>query len=271
MFVSQVPAEMQVFIHTTHRVRCRSITANGNVHVLLRQLSSALRDMEMESDEIVNKLTSTSKAGKRSPVATDPYFSNICGKLCHRPHAQLIREGVKPLIVHVKNGFGNFMSLYSRHANLVIYNNLCCTLFRGGRNTAEIRTVIEHTLCMEYVTDATMHMFVVSATLGCNIAMTCSFLQKMFENDNRWVCSGDSLSEADSCKHIKLKNIDPAWVAGLCPAEICTVKQMLITISIGGNINIFITPQKPVDFVVGVEQHLLPLCKFVYEFIKRAV
>lgn len=258
----------KVYLHTTHRVRCRYIEGSRDQYDMLRRLSGIVRELKMLPLETLVKITSVKAKAHQQPK-TDAHFSNICGKILHRPDINLVREGIRPLLVPVKNGFGSFMALYSRHVNLIIYHNQCCTLFRGGRNTAHIKNVIDHTLNSDFIMDTSMHMFVVSAGMGNSIAMKCTFIDSIFENDSRWTVSQDKAAECESSKNFKMTAFDKQWLETVCEHEVIPLKSVLITISIGGNVNFFISPQESVKFEVGIENYILPFCKFFMSLLQE--
>ena len=256
---------LKIFIHSTHRIRCRYISLGMPTHIL-SQVSMVLKELKMLDGEHITEIISVYSKTKRNK-SIEPHFSNMCGKIMHHPHPNLVREGVRPLFQRIQNGFGRFDALYSRYCNLIMYDNRECTLFRGGRDTAEIDLVIRHSICDSCILSNTMHMMVASSGSGRSISMRCNYMLAMLTSDTRWKANAQECVENESCRNFRLHNFDSAWLETLCPGDICRPKTILLSVSIAGNINLFITPEQPVVFEVGVEAKILPIVSFFCAFI----
>lgn len=110
-------------------------------------------------------------------------------------------------------------------------------------------------------------MLVVSAGLGKPVNMKCNFLQDRLCSDSRWTGEVQELLENEISINIKLHGFDMDWFKTVCPSEVCVPKHMLMCISIGGNVNMFVTPEKAIEFEVGVEHRILPIAEFFYDLL----
>jgi hypothetical protein len=197
------------------------------------------------------------------------YFSNICGVVSHRPSEHLVRAAVRPYLTHQNNAFGPSMELYSVACNLVIYQNKSSTLFRGGRDTAAISATLQHALDSTFIMAIRMHMLVASGNTGRAVCMQSPHIPRLFALDARWQAVYEPRPENSSCMQLKLHGFDAAWLHSVVPAHVCGVKTLLLILCISGNVNMFLTPDRPVTFAIGVEGQIQPLYEFFLDYIRQ--
>lgn len=259
-------ASDRCIIRLTDRVLVRLVDAQQGLEQLLGTVSGILHNLPMPSarDPVcININTGATKVYRRM------YFSNICWIVQHRPSEHLVRAAVRPYLTQHHNAFGPSLELYSASCNLVIYQNRCSTLFRGGRETAAIQTILQHALHEDFIMRISMHMFVANGNIGHSISMQSSHVIDQFRADRQWVAQHEPRAENNSCMQIKLHSFDTEWMAGILDPGTCTVKSLLIIICISGNVNMFLTPDKPVVFLLGVENHICPFYEFFLQYLVR--
>jgi|TARA_B110000046_G_scaffold157128_1_gene168291 hypothetical protein len=269
--LEQAPAVAQtrravhkVFVRLPDRVLCRVFEKRLSLVELLAALSTELHDMPAP---VVSITVNT--VDMKMPEYRPVYFSNICGVVSHRPSEHLVRAAVRPYLNHLNNAFGPSMELYSVACNLVIYQNKSSTLFRGGRDTVAIHNTLEHALDSTFIMAIRMHMFVASGSTGRAVCMQSPHIPRQFQNDARWQAVYEPRPENSSCIQIKLSGFDAAWLHSTVPAHVCGVKTLLLILCISGNVNMFLTPAKPVPFAIGVEREIQPLYEFFLDYIRQ--
>jgi hypothetical protein len=256
----------KVFLRMADRVVCRVFDARLSTVQLLGGLSDALHALETASAEPVLGV-SVNTGLLKMPVYKAVYFSNICGVVSHRPSEHLVRAAVRPYLSKQMNTFGPSMELYSAACNLVVYQNKSSTLFRGGRDTAAIHTTIQHALDETYIMHITMHMLVASGNVGHAVSMQSPHIARRLCADPRWTARLEARLENNSCVQVKLSGFDVAWMHSMIPHEVCTVRSLLLIICISGNVNMFLTPDSPVAFAVGVEHTIRPFYEFFLDYL----
>jgi len=256
-------ATRKAYVRLPDRVLCRVFAERLSLVDLLAALSSEIH--EMAAPICINFNMVLMKPPEYRPV----YYSNICGVVSHRPSEHLVRAAVRPYLHPQKNAFGPSMELYSAACNLVIYHKKSSTLFRGGRDTAAINTVLEHAFDFSFIMSIRMHMLVASGNTGRAVCMQSQYLSQMFETDARWRAVVEQRPENSSCIQIKLTAFDADWLHSLVPTHVCSVKTLLLILCISGNVNMFLTPEKPVSFVIGVEREIQPLYEFFLDYIRQ--
>lgn len=256
----------KVFLRLSDRTLVRLVEAQSNSVDLLRQVSRVLDDLPMPSARnplLLNIDTTHTKVSVYKPM----YFSNICGVVQHRPSEHLVRAGIRPYLTHFNNAFGPSMELYSADCNLVIYQNRSSTLFRGGRDTAAIQNIFMHALDESLVMRVSMHMLVASGNIGHGVCMHSAHIIHALQTDKRWVARHEPRPDTSSCLQIRLHSFDESWMGHMIPPHICAVKSLLMVICISGNVNMFLTPKQPVDFVVGVEHQIRVFYDFFLDYL----
>lgn len=256
----------KVFIRLTDRTLVRLVDAQATTVDLLRQVSRVLDDLPMPSARnplLLNIDSTNTKVSAYKPM----YFSNICGVVQHLPSKHLVRAAIRPYLTHYNNAFGPSMELYSADCNLVIYQKRSSTLFRGGRDTAAISNIFHHALDDTFIVRVSMHMLVASGNIGHGVCMNSTYIIQSLQMDKRWVAIHEPRPESSSCIQIRLHSFDDAWMRHIIPAHICTVKSLLMVICISGNVNMFLTPKQPVDFVVGVEHQIRVFYDFFLDYL----
>jgi len=258
----------KVFLRMADRVVCRVFDAQLSTVQLLRGISDALHALEAATAAPLLGV-SVNTVLMKMPVYKAIYFSNLCGVVSHRPSEHLVRAAVRPYLSRQVNTFGPSMELYSAACNLVVYPNRTSTLFRGGRDTAAIHATIQHALEDSFIMQITMHMLVASGNIGHAVSMQSPHVTERLCADPRWTARLESRLENNSCMQVKLSGFDAAWMHSMIPREVCTVRSLLLIICISGNVNMFLTPDAPVAFAVGVEHTIRPFYEFFLEYLVR--
>lgn len=199
---------------------------------------------------------------ERSPIK----FSNICGKIDHVSRRNLYYPAVTPLLVNVKNGFGNFRGLYSKHCNLLTCTSQSSTLFRGGRCSRAIEKVVSHAILPESIANMTVHMLVAIARLGRGVCVNANYLDHQLARDERWTCvSMPQHEDMTYVKGFKLKNFKEKFIQEF---KIASPQSVVINVSKHGSVNFFMTLQSDVTFRSGVEHTFIPFLQMLLDVVE---
>lgn len=260
-------ALLKVFLKSTCSTRCRFIDGGLDSCGTLLALSAITDGLALGAEEQLLEVTMV-ECVAAEPVRVALYYSNICGVITHSPAPTLIHPAVRPLMITTHNAFGAASELYSKNCNLVVYNNNCSTLFRGCRCTAAIFRTIQHAINEGCITKMTVHMLVASAGTGRAVCMQSTHVVAAFQRDPRWTAQQDEVFKTSNSINIRLQDFDAAWLESVIAPNIIVPKSLLIIISIGGNVNMFLTPKREVAIKVGVENSIKPIYDFFYRYIE---
>ena len=228
--------------------------------------------------ELVEECTRRFSAPVKSVVVRDKpggviarkpiHFTNICGKIDHVPHRPIYQPGVRPLLKSVKNAFGNFRGVYSRHCNLLTSTSKSSTLFRGGNCSKAIELVVGHAIDPDNINAMTVHMLVANARLGYGTRVDSRYVDACMINDNRWSCESMTQHEDMSyVKGLKLTNFDSDYVRSVgIPAP----QSVVVNVSKHGSVNFFMTLASNVNFRRKIENDYIPFLESLMECIRDA-
>ena len=221
---------------------------------------------------IASLSVSTVPPHKSSVLKPHPFkFTNICGKIKHTYSAQFHQPGVKPMVVRVQNGFGRFECLYSVHTNLLTGQNRNNTLFRGGRNSKAIISVIEHAFCEDSIGDIHVHMMVANIRMSHPVTVKCTFVDKMLTLAPQWKCLCVCMTEDQAyMKSFKIAKIKTTWQATMIKSELVD-KDLAILVNVcrSGSINLFMSIGAFVPLTPDIEHEYTPILMFVVDLIHK--
>ena len=209
---------------------------------------------------------------KYSVLKPHPFkFTNICGKIKHTYSAQFHQPGVQPMVVRVQNGFGRFECLYSVHTNLLTGQNRNNTLFRGGRSSKEILSVIEHAFCEEGIGDIHVHMMVANIRMTHPVTVNCSFVDKMLALAPQWQCRSVCMTEDQAyMKSFKITKIKTAWQETLIKSELVDQDlAILVNVCRSGSINLFMSIGAFVPLTPDIEHEYTPILTAVIDLVHK--
>lgn len=256
----------EVIIHLRNKIVIKRGLDTPTPLSNLSYLQALICDCEQRFESVVEHVVVREK-----PAAVQPpsplRFTNMCGKMDHVTHRPVFQPGVLPLTRPVKNAFGKFHGLYSKHCNLLTCTSKSSTLFRGGCSSKNIQTVLDHALNPDNICRITMHMLVATARLGHGICVDSSYLEQHVGSDPRWKCQVSIQHEDMSyVKSLRLSDFDKTWTDSLAvPAP----QSLVVNISMHGSINFFTTMGGGVGFEEGVEHRFEPFLAEVLGVIER--
>lgn len=233
------------------------------VFATLEALSTLIAHCKTHFGPVTQVIVRDRPAGvlDRHPVR----FTNICGKIDHVSHHRIYQPGVQPLVRPIKNAFGKFHGVYSKHCNLLTCTSKTSTLFRGGRNSRQIFRVIQHAIQPQNLCKMTVHMFVATARLGYGIVVASRYLNHYVAQDPRWTCTTMPYHEEMSyVNSMKLTDFDPVWIKSL---GLSAPQSVVVNVSKNGSVNFFMTMGAGVRFTQGVEVKFRPLFVQILEVV----
>lgn len=193
-------------------------------------------------------------------------FVNICGKIDHLHHHRIYQPGVTPLLVPVKNSFGNFRGLYSEQCNLLTCTSKSSTLFRGARSAARVLKVVKHAINPDNISAMTVHMLVANGRLGHGVCINSYYLEHHMGRDPRWRC--ESLPANEDMSYVKSMRLSDFATEFLQSLHVPVPRAVLINISKHGSVNFFMTMQENVPFNAQVEAQFRPLFVSMLEALR---
>jgi len=261
-------------MHTINNAQLSRFIRVDSSRTVLDQLPKMIQHVEacFESTVAFVKLAKVAPQKQRNCFRSHGFrFTNICGKIHHLYSSQFFAPGVKPLVVRVVNGFGHFECLYSVHTNLLTAQNRNNTLFRGGRNCADINRVIDHAFCAEAINKVNVHMMVANVRLPHPINICCLAVDRALAGHPALTCVSMCMTEEQSyMKSIKITRVLPVFQdLYLSPALVDENMSMLINLSRSGSINIFLTVTKDVQLRDGLEHEYTPLLTEILRIVDK--
>lgn len=234
---------------------------------LLSHVSKTIRDFEGTTELVIT--TGPTHHYEPKPVT----FTNVCGKITHRKDPYVVRDALRPLLCHVTNSFGTFKALYSPLCNLTVCHVGNCTLFRGARSCADVRTIVSHALRSECLIESFMHMVVASSRVGRPIFSSNTRLRDVLCTDPRW--SGRVRAEPEDKQYqccFELSRFDSVWCSAMLEGRADAPLKVLLNINRKGSVNYFLSlvPSTAMKLFgdTGVDEDTFrPLCDFFHRLI----
>lgn len=228
----------------------------------LSLVSPMVEDVERVFQIEVSRVDVNETTQKRFDLVSERvlYFTNICGKVSHYAHDQMLRQEVLPLVMPVVNGFGRFSALYGPECNLLINNTRTVTMFRAARCSRGVQAALDLAIEPDSVKKCSVYMLVASARLSNPVCMQCQGMCLLFERDKRWAANCVVKTEEGAhIKSVRLTNFDAKWLETLdpLPYKLQIPSQMLVNVTKNGAVSMFLSVHD--EFRVGVEHGYRPL------------
>lgn len=236
----------------------------------IQQRVSQIENRPVQVQEIIT-MECTKKLAKAASRLT---ISNICGSVTHWAEMSAVHPGVLPLYKRVTNIYGEFYGLHHIHCNIVTSGKNNKTLFRGGRDSQLIMKVLQTVLIPEAVTSMHLHMMVCAGYLGHRVRVsypTGKYLDERFTTDTRWGATVDySSEELSSVKCIRIHTFSDPLLESVLSPPLRHCRLMLIHIGAQGFVNMFLTMSPEVNFYVGIENDVMSLFQFFFDFVAES-
>lgn len=208
--------------------------------------------------------------------ARELHVVNMCGSIQHYRSDRLIRPSVQSFARDRRSSFGVYKCFYTLACNFHIDTTLHNTVFRAGRSSTEVLTMMQHILEPDSVKNVNLHLLVLAAHLNQPICLQNSNMLDALARCPHWNVRPYHTLDLASTRGFVLENITVDAMTRIASSDnvsqtIVPPLRMFVNIMRTGSLTFFLSMPSKTSLYDGIEVQYSVLAKFIVLIIKAQI